>query len=258
MSDLTQVVLIPTAHYGFDPTEVAIPWKILTSKGYKVVFATPSGKVSSADKIMLTGKKLGLLASSLMARQDAIEAYSQMMVSAEFNHPISYSQIESNQYDGLLLPGGHDKAIREYLESKILQAKIVEFVNKNKIIGAICHGVILAARSIDPATTQSILFNKQTTALLKSQEKLAFYLTRLWLGDYYLTYPEITVEDEVKAVLADPSQFKRGLLPIYRDTASDQGKSFVVKDGNYISARWPGDIYKFSNGFVELLKDASE
>lgn len=53
-------VLIPIPSYGFDPTEVAIPWKLLSQKGNDVVFATPNGKKASPDNCMLTGEKLGI------------------------------------------------------------------------------------------------------------------------------------------------------------------------------------------------------
>jgi putative intracellular protease/amidase len=28
----------------------------------------------------------------------------------------------------------------------------------------------------------------------------------------------------------------------------------VVRDGNYVSARWPGDAYTFANTFVDVLR----
>ena len=52
----------------------------------------------------------------------------------------------------LLLPGGHAKGMRQYLESKIVQNTALEFMKQNKLIGAICHGVLVLARTIDPET----------------------------------------------------------------------------------------------------------
>jgi hypothetical protein len=42
--------------------------------------------------------------------------------------------------------------------------------------------------------------------LLKSQELLAYNLTRMRLKDYYLTYSGQAVEDEVKSVLSDKNE----------------------------------------------------
>ncbi len=246
-------VLIPLPSYGFDPTEAAVPWKILSGKGIEIVFATPNGKQAQADTIMLSGKGLGIWKPLLKADKEAVKAYREMEASFAFKHPVKYVDIDVAMFDGVHLPGGHDKGVKEYLESEILQNKIVEFFQQRKKVSAVCHGVLLAARSVDNRTGKSVLYGYKTTALLKKQERLAYYLTKLWLGDYYLTYPETTVEDEVKKYLASPSQFIHGPMPVFRDSLAKTGRGFYVIDKNYISARWPGDIYAQSMAFSKML-----
>ena len=51
-------VLIPVPHQDFDPSEVAVPWRILSEAGHRATFATPDGRVASADPIMLSGEGL--------------------------------------------------------------------------------------------------------------------------------------------------------------------------------------------------------
>ncbi len=247
-------ILIPLPSYGFDPSEVAIPWKILNAKGFEITFATPQGKAATADRIMLNGKGLGLFQLVLKARQDAVEAYSEMILCKAFLQPMAYTDLIESDFDGLLLPGGHDKGVKEYLESESLQKLSVDFFNQKKAVGAICHGVIVLARSIDPKTKQSVLYNYKTTALLASQEILAFQLSRLWLKDYYLTYPGKTVEAEVSAALKEKSNFRKGNLGISRDSEKHLNKGFCVLDQNYLSARWPGDVYNFALAYAKLLK----
>jgi len=249
-------VLIPLPSYGFDPTEAAIPWKLMTEKNFKVVFVTPEGAKASADKLMLSGKKLGIWKSVLMARKDAIEAYFEMENSESFRNPVKYSEVDENNFDAILLPGGHDKGIREYLESKILQQLVVKFFQAQKPVAAICHGVVLAARSIDPVTGRSVIHNYKTTSLLKSQELLAFNLTRIWLKNYYLTYPGITTEDEVTSVLFDKNNFFKGPTPFLKDSIKNLNRGFSLKDRNYLSARWPGDVYNFSIEFIRMVLDS--
>jgi len=79
-----------------------------------------------------------------------------------------------------------------------------------KPVGAICHGLLVAARSTDPATRRPTLAAHTVTALLKSQELLAWHLTRLRLGDDGRTYPDRTVEDEIRATLSPAGRFARG------------------------------------------------
>ncbi|MCK5856023.1 MAG: DJ-1/PfpI family protein [Bacteroidales bacterium] len=248
-------ILLPIPSYGFDPTEVAIPWKILSENGFQIIFATPEGKKAEGDRLMLTGDKLGVFKSLLKARKDAVSAYDLMLKSKEFNNPIKYSEINEDEFYSIYLPGGHDKGVKEYLESPVLQRIIPLFFENNKKVGAICHGVILLARCINKETLKSVIYEYRTTSLLKSQELLAYKLTKLWLKDYYLTYPEITVEDEVISSLKSKSQFIYGSKPVFRDTLNNTKHGFFVRDKNYISARWPGDIYSFVFSYIKLLNE---
>jgi len=248
-------VLIPIPSYGFDPTEVAIPWKLLTERNIGVVFATPTGTQASPDSRMVSGENLGIWKSALRARQDAVAACEEMGKDKSFCNPIKYVDARESDFAGIFLPGGHDKGVREYLESDVLQRLVINFFAVQKPVAAICHGVVLAARSIDPDTGKSVIYGYRTTSLLKSQELLAFYMTRLWLKDYYLTYPGLTVEDEVRSVLSDDKNFRTGPTPVLRDAIDHLDRGFVVKDRNYLSARWPGDIYRLSLGLVDLLEE---
>jgi len=62
------------------------------------------------------------------------------------------SSAHHENFDALYLPGGHDKGVREYLESNLIQYLVVDFFVSEKPVAAICHGVIVAARSADPNT----------------------------------------------------------------------------------------------------------
>jgi len=246
-------VLVPIPSYGFDPTEVAIPWKWLSQKNHEVVFATPDGKKASPDNCMLTGDGLGIWKSTLRARQDAVAACREMDGDAAFCNPLTYADLEEGDFDAIYLPGGHDKRVKDFLESPSLQRLVADFFAAEKPVAAICHGVVLAARSKNCETGQSVIHDYKTTALLKSQERLAYTMTCLWMQDYYLTYPEMTVEDEVRSALSDGRNFVAGPQPILRDSVDHLGRGFVVRDRNYLSARWPGDVYNISLRFEEML-----
>jgi protease I len=248
-------ILIPMPSYGADPTEVAIPWQLLSLKGYHPTFVTPDGKKATLDAVMLNGKGLGIWRSLLKTRKDASDACSAMQQTSEFCSPSRYDAVSAENFDALLLPGGHDKGVREYLESETLQNLVVDFFEQKKPVAAICHGVVLAARSINPSTGRSVINNYETTCLLKSQEMAAFQLTRLWLKDYYLTYPDITVEDEVRGALDTVENFKAGPKPLLRDDLEHLSRGFTVRDRHYLSARWPGDAYNFSLEFIRMLEE---
>jgi len=245
-------VLVPLPNSDFDPTEAAVPWKILTSQGHAVVFATPDGRAGLADQRMLTGRGLGILAPMFRADANGQQAYRELEKSREFREPLRYDEIRAANFDAVILPGGHAPGMKPYLESELLQATVVEAFQSEKPVAAICHGVLVAARSRS-RSGRSVLYGKRTTALPKNMELTAWALTCAWLGDYYRTYPT-TVEDEVREALARPQDFIRGPISVRRDTSANVSAGFSVLDGQYLSARWPGDAHRFGSEFAELLR----
>ena len=232
-------------------TEVAVPWRLLTKSGHQVVFCTEKGgSPPEADPLLLTGVLFGRLG----AEKEPRAFYREMALSEEFRCPTSWNSLDFRDHDGLLLPGGHASGMRQYLGSIRLQERVAAFFTQGRPVGAICHGVLLLARSMDPATGTSVLHDRITTCLTKVQERSAYLLTFWKLGRYYRTYPAY-VEDEVKSILRDPArQFRRGPRTLTkRDSETDSSPAFVVVDGNYVSSRWPGDAYSFTRAFERLL-----
>ncbi|MBN2639764.1 MAG: DJ-1/PfpI family protein [Bacteroidales bacterium] len=263
MKKRNKKILIPLPNYGFDPTESSVPWMYLNDAGFQTVFATPDGKPAQADIRMLTGKDLGVLKSVLMNDKNGQRAYAKLEKSSEFHHPISYEQIDWNEFDALLLSGGHDKGMREYLGSALLQEKVAGFFDAKKPVAAICHGTLLAGRSTSLKTGRSVLYGRKTTGLTRIQELISYYLTKLYLKDYYRTYPEldhdgkiVTMQDELVSYLESPDDYSKGPgfpIPLGRDKPGNFTNGFTVCDGNYLSARWPGDAHRFGHEFVILL-----
>lgn len=243
-------ILIPLPDRDFDTTEVAVPWRLLTEAGHQVVFATQAGgSAPSCDPRLLRGVLFGKLG----AEPEPVGFYEQMTEDAAFRDPIAWGALDPAEFDGLILPGGHAPGMRQYLDDSELQGKVVAFWDLGRPVGAICHGVIVAARSTDPKTGRSVIARRRTTCLPKYMERSAFALTAWRLGRYYRTYPTY-VEDEVIAALDDPASFERGPRNTKRGSRDDDSAAFVVQDGNYLSARWPGDAYLFAKRFEQMLQ----
>lgn len=84
-------------------------------------------------------------------------------------------------------------------------------------------------------------------------ERLANFLTAWKLATYYRTY-STDVEAEVCGALGSDPLFHRGPINLgNKATADDDRAAFVVEDGHYVSARWPGDAYLFARKFIERL-----
>ncbi len=281
-------VLIPIPDADFDPTEVAVSWQVLTTNGHKVVFSTGSGAPAVADDIMLTGRgldfwsrvpglsRVAVVGRMLRANGDARAAYGLMLASPEYRKPIAWADTDLDDVDALLLPGGHRaRGMRSYIESDVLQRLVSEAFRREILVAAICHGVLLAARTVDPATGRSVLYGRKTTALTWELERRAWRLarvTRFWDSDYYRTYVEkpgdpigyMSVQAEVTRALQHPDDFRdvpKGSTDwrlktsgILRDSASNARPAFVVDDGGYVSARWPGDTHTFAATVSEKLR----
>jgi putative intracellular protease/amidase len=239
---------MPLPDHDFDVTEVAVPWRLLTDAGHEVVFTTEhGGQPPQADPLLLTGVLFGQLG----AEPEPARFYRQLTEAAEYRAPIAWADLEPALFDGLVLPGGHAPGMRQYLGSPVLREKVAEFWALDRPVGAICHGVLVLARAQDQGTGRSLLAGHRTTCLPKYMERTAYFLTAWRRGRYYRTYPAY-VQDEV---VASGAAFERGPVELTRrGTATDDTPAFVVRDGNYVSARWPGDAYLFARTFAELLK----
>jgi putative intracellular protease/amidase len=281
-------VLIPIPSRDFDPSEVAVSWSVLKRLGHAVFFATPDGKPGQADDMMLTGQGLDFwgfvprlkhvtaVGRLMRANADARKAYAEMLKDPAYKAPVSWRQVRREDFHGLLLPGGHRaRGMREYLESDVLQQIVAQFFAAGLPVAAICHGVLLAARSRD-ANGRSVLFGRRTTALTWALERAGWQvgrIVRFWDPNYYRTYDDgpgkpagyMSVQQEVTRALARPEDFidvphdapdyKRKTSGMVRDTLDDDRPAFVVRDGNYVSARWPGDAHTFARTFAEELAE---
>jgi putative intracellular protease/amidase len=280
--------LVPLPARDFDPSEAAVSWRVLVNAGHVVSFATPDGRPAVADDMMLTGQGLDLWGAIpllrnlpvvgllMRANRDARTAYAEMTADPNYLAPLRWDLINASAFDALLLPGGHRaRGMRDFLESEILQNLVADYFDDGKPVAAICHGVLLAARSISKRTARSVLWGYQTTALTWAFENSAWSVarvTRFWDPDYYRTYPErdgqpkgfMSVQQEVTRALAraedfrdvskaDPN-YRRKISGLARDTLDDETPAFVVRDRNYLSARWPGDAHTFAKTFAGMLR----
>lgn len=227
---------MPLPDSDFDVTEVAVPWKIFTREGHDVVFATENGATPAADPKLLDGVIFGALG----AEPEPKAFYRELETTEAFVHPQHWDLVDPDRMDALFLPGGHAPGMKQYLGSEPLQKRVRAFFDSKKPVAAICHGVLVAARA-------GALSERTTTCLPKYMERIAYFTTAWKLGRYYRTY-DAYVEDEVREGCA---KFERGPIHLFsRGTDASDADAFVVQDGSYISARWPGDAYAIAKRFL--------
>ena len=277
-------VLIPMADYGHDPTEVAVPYRVFVESGFSVDFATESGsKAPECDSMMLrglTGALLGADASGKSAHDTTL-----LSSTSSYHTPLKWTDIDVTAYDLVFLPGGHEKGVRQLIDSSAVHDLLRKFFpltdrssSDTKVVAAICHGVQALAFTSSPesplespllpggtagqlcersAGYRSIIHDATTTALPGFMETSITTATRLFLGDYYKTYGHgsPTVEDYVKHGLDDPdAQFDAGPGVL----TGKMNQPFVVEDAKYryVSGRFPPDAQAVAKRAVELVNES--
>ena len=154
-----------------------------------------------------------------------------------------------NFYERAILPRLIHAGMRQERFLPYRQRLVSEAFRREILVAAICHGVLLAARTVDPVTGRSVLYGRKTTALTWELERRAWRIarvTRFWDPDYYRTYVEKTgdpigymsVQAEVTRALQNPGDFRDVAVGstdwrlktswMMRDSASNARPAFVV------------------------------
>lgn len=215
--------IILMADYGHDPTETVAAFDEFKKAGMKVDVATESGAKPECDQRMLRGwtQKLLGATSDIVRRTDA------MTGSAEFAKPLSWSdpRFDLKDYSIVWLPGGHEKGVRQLIESKAAQDHVTRYAKlckkdaaqtdgTKRCLAAICHGPMLLCFATDAETGKSVIHESNVTALPALFESGVYHATRLVLGDYYKTFGagSENVEASIRKILKDDkTQWKSSL-----------------------------------------------
>lgn len=236
-----ETVVVPLPDFDFDITEVAVVYHMLKLEGFRVVFATERGNKAQPMKLKSTS-------------WDALEFYSELDSEESFNRPIRFSNINAEEYDAIYLSGGHSSRIKPYLDSAILQSKVLNFWNMKKIIAAISYGVVLLARCKSSPTSLSIIHNKRITTLPKYLEGVSGML-----GSAYNVFSNDSCEEIVRAFLADQDYFEDGPINFgSKGSLYSDENGFCVEDENILTARWHGDTYNLAKKLIQKLSSQKE
>jgi putative intracellular protease/amidase len=163
----------------------------------------------------------GITGALLGANKTSKDKYKSLKASESFQKPFAWTDpaFTLDGYDLVFLPGGHEKSVRQLIDSARVHDLLNDYFPKilkpsTKSVAAICHGVQVLAETKDK-DGKSIICDVKTTALPHVMEEGIFNATRLFLGDYYKTYGAGTpsVQTIVTNALNDTSQFVSKIAP---------------------------------------------
>lgn len=144
------------------------------------------------------------------AKAEACKAYHAMKEEEITMKPLAWTDatFSLENYDLLFFPGGHEKGVRQVIDSPVLHKLLAEYFPQTrkpsrKSVAAICHGVLALSESCY-ADGKSLLHDVTTTTLPASFEGVAYWGTRLFLGDYYKTYGAGSETVETSVQLRSP------------------------------------------------------
>lgn len=236
-------IFVPIANPGVDPSEVSIPWTVLTRAGHTFELATADGDMATPDRLMTTGACFGLVG----ARPDARACFARLRESTEWKRPLSWGALRDlDAYDAVFVPGGHMDGMRALAGDEHLQGLIRGFWDSKPEapFAAMCHGVVMVGRS-------GVLVGRETTCFLALQELAAWLATFPVWGRWVRVFPRLVARE----VRATGAQLVRAPLHLFSyGSEHDDRAAFVHQDGRYLSARWPGDAWLIARRLGEELR----
>ena len=138
------------------------------------------------------------------------------------------SDAAKGEYQALVIPGGHGPMF-DLATDELLASILKDFMEKNKLIAAVCHGPAALVRAV-LADGTSILAGKKVTGF-SNEEEVTVQLDKL---------VPFLLEDQLKKLGASYSK-------------KDMWQEYVVVDGNLITGQNPQSSTLFAKTIVKEL-----
>ncbi|EPX73314.1 uncharacterized protein SOCG_01065 [Schizosaccharomyces octosporus yFS286] len=227
---LKMCILLPDN--GYDVTQVCESWQYFLKQGFIVHFATLTGNVAQADLTQLSGFKSWFIG----ATAETCKLYDRMSTISEFLKPLSLSSdsFTLNTYDLVLIPGGKDPAVLDFVHSSRLSALLADYIplcsraSGNHALGAIAQGAIAIHRAVP-----NLQIKSTTTPLYMERTSYLFGA-------------------------ANPPAYASMLIPADKYEAGPSASHWVYSDEKYFyaSGRHSGDVELLCKALRNLVMSA--
>ncbi len=188
--------------------EFSDPYYEFKDRNYTVVLASPKGGSPPIDPMSKITENL--TGSNRRFMKDDFAQHA-------LKHTLKLSDVTASDYDAVFYPGGHGPMF-DLASSETSAQLIVEFLDQNKPVAAVCHGpaALLKVAESDP----SFLKGRKVTGFSNAEEVLA-------LRSNNIPY---NLEDKLKAFGAD---YHKALTPFVSHVESD---GLLITGQNPLSA----------------------
>jgi len=166
---MKKILMILTSHSAMEDTdsktgvwlgEFTDPYYEFIDQGYQVTLASPMGGRPPVDPMSELTENITASNRRFKDDQGAQEA---------FNHTQNLTGLDAGEFDALFYPGGHGP-IWDLAGSQVSGQLILDFLDKGKPVGAVCHGpaALIAAAELRPGFLQG----KVVSAFSNAEEVL--------------------------------------------------------------------------------------
>ncbi len=167
----SKILIVATSHdqIGSTQQQTGLWFEELTTPFY--VFKSCSFKVDIAS---IKGGRIPIDPKSYLESDtlpNSVESFIKDKTNMSLiENSLCISDIKSDDYDALFLPGGHG-VMWDFSYSETLVQLILSFHSQNKVIGAVCHGPAAFVHVMD-VDGKPIIKNKNMTGFTNEEEKI--------------------------------------------------------------------------------------
>lgn len=210
-----------TGRTGVWLEEIAAPYYVFKDAGAEITIASPNG-----GRVPLDPKSESIMGTTRSTKRFVKDVEGMNLLS----HSLRLVEVKATDFDLVFLPGGHGP-MWDLADNKIVKQLLETFNTDNKLIGAVCHGVVgLLALQNDKG--DFLVKDRQVTGFSNSEEESAG-LSRV---------VPFLLESELRSKGA---AYSKG--PDYI--------SHVVADGNIITGQNPASSEGVAKIIVALFQD---
>lgn len=205
---------------GYWLEEFASPYYEFIDNGYDVTIASPKGGKPPIDPKSLQEENQTEFTRRLQNDKEA---------NNKLNNTFVLSQISSDNYDTLFLPGGHGP-MWDLSKDNDMKELVEDFYNDKKVITAVCHGPAGLLKAMDK-DGNSILKDKKVTGFANSEEQ------------------SVKLDQVVPFLLENKLKELGGNFEKGKDF-----KPFIISDGKLITGQNPASAVVAAQKVIEILK----
>ncbi len=174
---MSKKVLVVATNYGAWAEELQAPWDALNNAGFEVTMATAQGKKPLPFALSVDPDFVDPLQNYKVNPPEVCSRVKAILDSDEWNNPVKIADVNMADYEAIVLTGGPGVCLDVTNNMKV-HALILDALNSDKLIGAICYSVGALAFTRNPDNDfKSVIYGKKVTAH-----------PRAWDFDFELAY----------------------------------------------------------------------